>query len=146
MPYVLKWLFLNNINIYFKDLYLKCTIIIEKDRKRKTAGIRADILSVSQKHLQNTKYKVNILMRCCEIRLHLEEWDGKGCRMRGKMNYAIASERERKFCCKRIPDKASPGDDFCVAVINGVSSKTKLLSLHTAVSYRRKATTITAHL
>lgn len=65
--------------------------------------------------------------------------------MRGKMNHGIESEGERKFCCKLIPDKASPGDDFCVAVINGVPSKTKLLSLNTAVSYMRK-TTIMAYL
>jgi hypothetical protein len=33
-----------------------------------------------------------------------------------------------------LPDKPSPGDDFCVAVINGVPFKTQLLPFNTAIS------------
>lgn len=41
-----------------------------------------------------------------------------------------------------LPDKSSPGDDFCVAVINGVPFKTQLLPFNTAISWGEKQTKI----
>lgn len=39
-----------------------------------------------------------------------------------------------------LPDKSSPGDDFCVAVINGVPFKTQLLPFNTAISWGENQT------